>query len=377
MEPFKNVFSPDLVRCLAAHLKRCMRGFDAAAFAAAIKPRLAGLGLKARAQLIADQMHDALPADPARRAEILLAMLHPDRLDHADQPSDEDGICGWAIMPLTMLVGQHGIDDFDRSMSLMRELTTRFSAEFGIRYFLLADQPRALAIMAGWIGDPNRHVRRLVSEGTRPRLPWAMQLPALITDPGPVIPLLERLRDDPEPYVRRSVANHLNDISKDHPALVVELAARWMIGAEGEHKALLRHACRTLIKQGQADALAIFGSRRPEIEMEPPRLSAREVRMGETIELSITLRSLSTQSQRLTIDYVLHFLKAGGSRRPKVFKGGNIVLAPGEATTFSRRHAFKEVTTRRHYPGAHGVSFRINGQDTAQADFSLLLDGHS
>lgn len=371
MEPFKNLFSPDLVRSVALHLGRHLADFDAVAFAEAIVPRLADLELMARAQLIADQIHNVLPTDPEHRADILRAVLHPDRLDRIDKPSDDQGICGWAVLPLTLVVGQHGGADFDRSLELLREMTMRNSSEFGIRYLLLADQERALARMRGWVGDPNRHVRRLISEGTRPRLPWGMRLPALMRDPSPVLPLIEALRDDPEPYVRRSVANHLNDIAKDHPQLVAGLAAEWIQDADRERQTLLRHACRTLIKQGDAAALAVFGRGRPELDLGPLELSARSVNMGGSIELSLRLRSLAAEPQSLTVDYVVHLLKANGLRRLKVFKGSNLVLAPGEARTFRRSHRFREVTTRRHYPGLHAISVRINGQETPPAEFLL------
>jgi 3-methyladenine DNA glycosylase AlkC len=371
MEPFRTFFSPGLVRTMAGHLARQLPGLDPQAFAAPIIGALEPLELKARAQLIADHLHAALPDDAARRAGVLAALLHPDPLGHADRPADDEGLCGWAVLPLTMVVGQHGVGDFDRSMGLLREMTKRFSAEFGIRYFLLADQARALAILEGWLDDPNRHVRRLISEGTRPRLPWAMQLPALMRDPAPVLPLLERLRDDAEPYVRRSVANHLNDISKDHPALVGRLAADWMDGAGRERRALLSHACRSLIKRGDPAAMAVFGRRRPQIAEAVPELSAAAVRMGERLGIAFRLRSLSDTAQELTIDYVLHLRKANGRLAPKVFKGTVLTLGPRGERQFRASHTFRDVTTRRHYPGEQALSLRINGMDTVAVPFRL------
>ena len=158
MEPFKNFFSHLLVGCLADHLQRLVPGFNRSDFEDPILEKLGGLELKARAQLIADHVHLALPEDYGERARILAAMLHRDELDHADQPSDEDGVAGWGILPLTMVVGQHGIEDFERSLELLRAMTKRSSSEFGIRYFLLADQGRALKIIGGWVADPNYHV---------------------------------------------------------------------------------------------------------------------------------------------------------------------------------------------------------------------------
>jgi 3-methyladenine DNA glycosylase AlkC len=371
MEPFKTFFSPGLVRTMAGHLSRHLPGLDPRAFAAPVLAALEPLELKARAQLIADHLHEALPGDPGRRAGVLAALLHPDPLDHADRPADDEGLCGWAILPLTMVVGQHGVQDFDRSMALLREMTKRFSSEFGIRYFLLADQARAFRILEGWLGDPNRHVRRLISEGTRPRLPWAMRLPALMRDPAPALPLLEHLRDDPEAYVRRSVANHLNDISKDHPALVARLAADWMAGAGRDRRALLSHACRSLIKRGDPGALAVFGRGRPEIADAAPELSATALRLGERLDISFPLRSLSDTPQELTVDYVLHLRKANGRLAPKVFKGAVLTLTPGETRVFGASHVFREVTTRRHYPGEQALSLRINGVDTRAVPFRL------
>ncbi len=259
MEPLKNLFSSDLVGWIAFHLKHHVEGFDEAAFHAAVLQALPALELKERSQLIADHLVRALPIDRAARHAILLAMLHPDEFDHADKVSDRLGLCGWAVLPLTLVVGEHGTGDFTGSLETLRQMTKRFSSEFAIRYFLIEDQAAALEIMSRWIFDPNRHVRRLVSEGTRPRLPWAMRLPSLMNDPSPVLPFLKALRDDPEPYVRRSVANHLNDISKDHPGLLAEIAESWMVDASPERRSLLRHASRSLIKSGDARILTAFG----------------------------------------------------------------------------------------------------------------------
>ena len=371
MEPFKHLFSLALVQCIAGHLQCQLTGFNRQVFVSSIGKQLDALELKARAQLIADHVHAALPADPVERERILLAILHPDELEHANQPASDEGICGWGILPLTQVVAQHGVADFDRSMQLLREMTKRFTAEYAVRPFLLGDQARAIQILTTWVDDPNHHVRRLVSEGSRPRLPWAMQLPELKRDPSPLLPLLERLRDDASPYVRRSVANHLNDISKDHPELITTLAASWRRGASPEREALLRHACRGLIKQGHAAALAVFDRHPPQLKKGALRLSTPSLRMGEVLEMQMLLRSTAQVPQQLTIDYVLHFLKANGQRSPKVFKGALLTLAPGESITFCRSHRFREVTTRKHYPGEQGVCLRINGVDTEVVGFGL------
>lgn len=373
MEPFKNVFSPQLVQCLANHLAVHIANFDRPAFENAILKGLNTLEFKARAQLIADQVHLALPADFADRARILLAILHPDEEDHANQPSDENGICGWGVQPLTMVVGLYGVEDFDRSMQVLKEMTKRSSSEFGIRFFLLADQNRALRLMANWVQDPNRHVRRLVSEGTRPRLPWAMQLPQLIVDPSPMMPILEALRDDTEEYVRRSVANHLNDIAKDHPDSIARLAKNWMRGAEKNREKLVRHACRTLIKQGHPHALKAFGHSAPKIDLQNLVITTPQVVYGGSLKFSAIIQSTTNRPQSLVIDYLVHFKKANCQLAAKVFKWTKLTLSAGENRLIERAHPIRPITTRRYYAGRQGVSLRINGQDYGYEEFDLIM----
>ncbi|MDH6267725.1 3-methyladenine DNA glycosylase AlkC [Rhizobium sp. SG_E_25_P2] len=371
MEPLKNLFSRELVAWTAFHLQRAAPETEAAPFIETVMARLPDLELKARAQLVADALHDRLPKDPARRFPMLRAMLHPDEGEDDDRGSDAEGLRGWAIMPLTLLVGQHGLSDFDAAMALMRDMTKRLTSEFGIRYCLKDDLARGLRIMEDWVDDPNPHVRRLVSEGSRPRLPWAMQLPELIVDPSPMLPLLTRLRDDPSDYVRRSVANHLNDISKDHPRLTVDLARDWAKDAPPERLSLLKHGLRTLIKKGDPGALEIFGRNAPAVSTSPLRLSTSTVVMPSVLVFEAEIASLADQPQMLTVDYVIHFRKARGDTTPKVFKGGSLTLAPGEHRLFRRSHAFRPITTRRYYAGEHSICLRINGVDQDPACFDL------
>ena len=372
MEPFKNNFSLQLVACIAGHLQKHVASFDRDTFEAPIRRDLEKLELKERSQLIADHVHLALPIDHQERSRILLAMLHPDDENHANQQSDEQGICGWGTSPLTTVVGQHGLDDFEGSLRLLKEMTKRFSSEFDIRYFLLADQERALNIIFSWLDDPNTHVRRLASEGTRPRLPWGMQLPQLKVNPRPALPILEALRDDKEEYVRRSVANHLNDIAKDHPDLVANMAVDWMQGANNERVKLVRHACRTLIKQGHTIALKAVGVRVPDIEFHGLSVESSTVEFGNALIFSVELRSTSDGPQSLLIDYVVHFRKANGRLTDKVFKWKQVTLHSGEFLAAKRSHAIRPITTRRYYNGQHALSLRINGQDFGFTEFDLV-----
>lgn len=373
MEPLKNKISPALVASIAAHLARHVDGFDRKAFESAILSDLPRLELKQRSQLIADHLHAILPSDLAARHAVIRAMLHPHQHAGLGHQSDDEGIRGWGMMPLGAVVGQHGLADFEGSLELLREMTERFSSEFDVRHYLLADQDRALRVMRGWIDDPNHHVRRLVSEGTRPRLPWAMRLPALIADPTPILPFLEALRDDEEEYVRRSVANNLNDIAKDHPDLIASLAKDWLDGADHRRRRLLRHACRTLIKEGNREALAVFGFEPVQVELTGLSLEAHMVQLGGALVFQADLRSTARTAQFLIIDHVLHLRKANGSLAPKVFKWKTLTLAAGEAVRLKRSHPIRPVTTRRYHEGNHALSLRINGDDMGYAEFMLKV----
>lgn len=374
MEPFKNNISPELVTVTGYHLDRHLPSFDRGAYETAILSRLDALELKERAQLIADETHKVLPAALGERYRILEAMLYPLEGVGIDAPSDESGIRGWGLMPLTRIVGEHGLEDFEASLALLKEMTKRATAEFDVRPFLDADQDRALNIMTPWVRDESVHVRRLVSEGTRPRLPWGMQLKKLIADPAPSLPLLEALKDDPEEYVRRSVANHLNDIAKDHPDLVAGIAAKWLTNADRNREKLVRHACRTLIKQGHSGVLEAFGLGPPEITLASFAVRTPVVDYGSSLAFDIEITSKSPKSQSLVIDYVVHFRKANGTLAPKVFKWTMATLEPGATLALARKHPIRPITTRVYYPGEQAVCLRINGQDFGREVFDLAME---
>ncbi|WP_150523757.1 DNA alkylation repair protein [Roseibium sediminis] len=374
MEPFKNKISADLVRCFSALLERELTGFDARAYEASIVNRLDALELKQRARLIADETNRVLPPELGEKFWIIKKILHPNDNGSIDRTSDHRGICGWGMMPLGMIVSDHGLADYDLSFALMKEMTKRATAEFDVRPFLDADQQRAIDILSLWVADPSVHVRRLVAEGTRPRLPWGMRLPKLVADPTPTLPLLDALKDDPEEYVRRSVANHLNDIAKDHPDLVADIAHMWLKGANRNREKLVRHACRSLIKAGHPEALAAFRLLPPELRLEGLSLTSDEVTYGDGLNFEIELCSTSGRAQDLVIDYVIHFRKANGSLAPKVFKWTKATLGAGETLRLSRKHPIRPITTRAYYPGEQAICLRINGQDMGWAEFDLNME---
>ncbi len=267
-------------------------------------------------------------------------------------------------------VATFGRDEFDFSMEALRFFTPFGSAEFAVRPFLVEDQARALQTMRQWALDPDEHVRRLASEGSRPRLPWGLRLAALVRDPAPTLPILEALKTDDSLYVRRSVANHLNDITKDHPDFVLQLLEGWEL-EKAELRWIAKHACRTLIKRGNPRALKLFGFGKKAEIIAGLHTSPKVLALGDRLTLNAAITSTSTRAQRLVIDYVIHYVKAGGGAFEKVFKWTETSLAPQATLALAKSQVIRDFTTRRHYPGAHRVDLQINGQRVAQAEFVL------
>ncbi len=254
-EPLKNSFGTHVIHRLAAAITSVSPNFDADGFTTQAEAGFDDLELTDRAKHVATALASHLPADRAEALRILI-----DSLDQAPPAPDEvqNGMGSFFYLPHVYFVADHGLDEFELAMTAQEELTQRFTAEFSIRSYLITHEADTLRQLMAWTDHDSEHVRRLVSEGSRPRLPWAPRLPRFIDDPEPVIELLERLKDDPSEYVRRSVANNLNDIAKDHPDRVVEVAEAWWSDDPVRQK-MLRHGLRTLIKAGHPGALALLG----------------------------------------------------------------------------------------------------------------------
>jgi 3-methyladenine DNA glycosylase AlkC len=374
-EPFKNLINADTVRNTGRHLARAGADFDAARYEALALRGLSALELKARAQHLCAALEATLPSDFARAAGLIEAALVPVRGDEAlaELRASDAGLAGWAVWPLAEYVARTGLDAPQRALALLHALTQRFTAEWSIRPFIERHPALAFETLQRWAADPSPHVRRLVSEGSRPRLPWGLQLKGLVADPSPTLPLLALLQDDPSGYVRRSVANHLNDIAKDHPALVAEWIERHLADASPERRALLKHASRTLIKRGDARVLKAWGLGQRFAGELSLTLKPRRVTVGGELALSVVLSSTSRRTQKLAIDYAVHHVKANGSLAPKVFKGWTLTLAPGETRTLSRRHSLRLITTRRYHAGRHGLDLRVNGEVRAETWFDLRV----
>jgi 3-methyladenine DNA glycosylase AlkC len=375
-EAFKHLLGPAVVADAARQLARSGgRRFDARRFSALALDGLEALEMKARAMQIASALEATLPADFDDAAGWIEAALAP-----AQEPGDkiipaasDAGLAGWVIWPLGEFVARRGLATPERGLQCLHALTQRLTAEFAIRPFIVEHPGLSFATLERWTHDPSAHVRRLVSEGSRPRLPWGLQLKALIADPSPTLPLLQALQDDGSEYVRRSVANHLNDIAKDHPARVADWIERYLPGASAERKALLKHAARTLIKRGDRRVLTAFGLGQRLRGSAALTVTPRRIVLGQSVRLQVDLQSTAAKPQRLVIDYAVHHVKADGSSSPKVFKGWQLELGGNDSRRLEAQHAVRAITTRAYHRGRHRVELLINGQAEAEAAFDLRL----
>ncbi|WP_111977746.1 DNA alkylation repair protein [Algibacillus agarilyticus] len=375
IEPFKNLLNETVIREMAAYLQQNYAEFNQAQFINDALTQFDTLELKQRTDRITQCMVTHLPANFEHSAQIIKASLGQPLGDGDISATETDGtgISGWVIIAVAEFVVEQGHNHFDLTMSLLKTLTQHCTAEFAIRPLILANQNATLDTLQSWINDKNHHVRRLISEGTRPRLPWGIRLKPFIDDPDPVIKLLEQLKDDSSEYVRRSVANNLNDIAKDHPDRVADIAEQWLLNASNERIKLVKHACRTLIKQGHKKTLLILGYGPAAIKNVNLTLDSNVVEFGTALNFNLTLQSTNQQPQALMIDYIIHHQKSNGSTSPKVFKWRTTSITPTKTLQIEKRHAIKKITTRTYYPGKHRLEIVINGQSVAQADFDLKM----
>jgi 3-methyladenine DNA glycosylase AlkC len=372
-EPFKNWIDAKLVRVAAQHLRRVHADFPAARFVEMATNGLDALELKQRVAHVAAALAATLPGEFPAAAAVLERSLAPPRddTDLAKLAPTDAGLAGWIVWPMTEFVAAHGLPHPERALASLRELTQRSTAEYAVRAFLIAHEALTLRTLRGWLTDPSAHVRRLVSEGTRPRLPWGVQLRRFVADPSPTLPLLEALQDDASEYVRRSVANHLNDIAKDHPDVVAAWLERHLPAAPAPRRALLQHASRTLVKRGHRRALAAWGIDAPLRGTAELAIAPARVRLGTSMQIAATLQSTAKRAQRLVVDYVVHHVKAGGATSPKVWKGWSLELAAGERRVLTKRHSWRPTTVRVDRPGRHAVDLLVNGRVVARAAFEL------
>ena len=360
-----QLFNAEKTRYLAGLFAGADAGFEAAEFEARVMARLPELELKARISWIAEVLGEMLPADLPEAAPVLLRAL-PAPLDPAKK---DDDFGDFIFAPLGELVAAKAEGHPDLGLDLLAEITQRFSMEWAVRPFLNRWPELTLARMKKWAEHGNYHVRRLVSEGTRPRLPWGQAVGLGLTD---ALPLLDVLHADSTRYVTRSVANHLNDITKKDPDLVLARLAAWRGAGQqdsGELDWMAAHALRGLVKSGHPGAMAMLGFD-PEATVEAAVELAGEARIGGALEFAVTLDA--PQRQPVLVDYIVHFRRPGGKVSPKVHKLKQAVI-DGSPLTLKKKHKLKgDATTFRLVPGMHRLEVQVNGRICAAAEFDLL-----
>jgi 3-methyladenine DNA glycosylase AlkC len=277
---------------------------------------------------------------------------------------------GFEALSLPDYVALYGMENWDLSLQALVHFTKYSTSEMAVRPFLAKDPERVMVSMSEWAEDKNHNVRRFASEGCRPRLPWAMALPEFKKDPAPILPVLEKLKNDESEFVRRSVANNLNDISKDHPELVLDICERWYGHSENTDW-IVKHACRGMLKAKNKRALMLFGFADPlHISVENLKLDKNKLLIGQSLNFSFELIIKEKKNIKVRLEYVIDFVKAKGKLFKKVFKIKECDYAPGKHL-ISRKHHFIDMSTRKHYPGEHQISIIVNGAEMARALFML------
>jgi 3-methyladenine DNA glycosylase AlkC len=372
-DTLKTFFSPSLVRRLAADLARVHPSFPVERF---VKDSCAGLNrleLLDRGRHIARALAASLPPAYPEAIDVLLKSLGP---EHATDELLGVGMAPFFYLPHVLFVADgadRGREHFDLSMHAQYELTKRFSAESSIRPYITRDPERTFAAFRTWTTDANAHVRRLVSEGTRLRLPWAPRVPWLDQNPERVLALLELLKDDPSTMVRRSVANNLNDLGKSRPDLLIRTAAAWLENGSAERRSLVEHALRSAVKRGDVKALGLLGyGRKPAVAIEHVGFSPRRVPIGQRVTMTFALRSTSRTPQDVLVDAAVHFVKARRKTAAKVFKITRSTLAPRQRVDLRASFSLAVHTTRVPKPGRHAVDVIVNGHAIRAGFFDVV-----
>lgn len=363
LSAFKYKINQTVVTTIADEISQVYSSFSKNDFIK-VSSDLDSLELKQRVLLITDSLKKHLPTDYLKSVTIICRVLDSNKLE------------GFALWPFSEYIAQYGLNHFDESMKAMYLLTQKFTSEFAIRPFFLKDHKRVLQFLKKWAKDKNPHVRRLVSEGSRPLLPWGMKLPQFLDSPFPTLILLEKLKFDEELYVRKSVANHLNDLSKHHPIKVIETLRNWENQCPSKHfkkiSWIKKHALRTLIKKGHPQALKLMGVKTDaKITMSDLSLKKNVIHVGGVLEFSFELTSTAKTKQNIVIDYLIHFVKANQKTKAKIYKLKSTIINPGEKITVQKKHSLRKITTMTYYNGEHLISVQLNGKILATQKWIL------
>lgn len=364
MDALKNVYSEQFFENISKGLIEVIPGFDKKKFLKGIHEEgFDGMELKQRMAHIAKVLHRFMPSDYEESSKLLLKLT--DHLQNANIPTQHI-----EFMFLPEFISMYGQDHFDHSVKAMESVTQFISCEFAVRFFILRYKDKMMKQMLKWSKHKSRHVRRLSTEGSRPRLPWAIGIPELKKDPSPILPILENLKEDECEIVRRSVANNLNDISKDHPDLFLNIIKKWK-GISKETDAIIKHASRSLLKSGHVSILDFYNLNGKGIKLDKFSLHSSAVKIGDKIEFDFRVKNTFPETLVTRLEYGMHFRLANGKLSKKVFKISERNLKPGEEITIKKSHSFRIITTRKFYPGPHKLSVIVNGKESVPVEFEL------
>lgn len=363
--PLKDLYSPAFYNRLSSALTTTVPDFDTQKFTQNIfVAHFDSMELKERMKHTSQVLHHFLPKNYPQTITILKKTIEQLRI----QGIGEDGL---AYMFLPDYIETYGIDDFENSVEALEFVTQFVSCEFAVRPFILKYGNEMILQMQQWSLHESHKVRRLASEGSRPRLPWAMGIPFLKKDPASILPILENLKNDPSEYVRRSVANSLNDIAKDHPHIVLQVAKSWS-GLSAETDALIKHGSRTLLKQGHAEILKHYGLDDTGIVLKDFKLLTPAVKIGDSLAFSFTIKNENPTEQKVRLEYAVYYKKQNGQNTKKVYKISERIYAAGAEISIIRKQKFVLITTRKFHLGDHQVSVIINGAEKDLVSFELI-----
>jgi len=359
-EALKAIYDKDFLLEFGEKVESAYPAFQTKGFVADIMgDAWEELELKARIRRISVVLGKYLPSSYQAALEVLFKI--------------DEQCTGFPYMFFPDFVEVHGQDpgDWELSMRALERFTKRSTSEFAVRPFIMRDPQRMMNQMLAWSKHPDEHVRRLASEGCRPRLPWGQALTVFKKDPSPVFPILEQLKEDSSLYVRKSVANNLNDIAKDHPAIVIQLAKRWL-GNHADTDWIVRHACRTLIRKAEPEIMKLFGysgtnEGNPLVSSAKLSVEPQMLVIGGSSMLRYELCVRQGAEARLRIEYGIYFVKAGGQTSRKLFLLKDKTVPGGAFVSGERKHNWADLTTRRHYPGEHRMVLVVNGEEVAEA----------
>jgi 3-methyladenine DNA glycosylase AlkC len=363
-EPLKNAYSREFFDGFLSELKHIQPELDTNAFLKRVYiESWESKELKERMRHISTILKDFLPESYDKAIGTIVELV--------ERLKTSKTAMSFVYMFLPDYIEQYGLDNFNTSIKAMEAVTQFTSCEFAVRPFLIKYPNEMMRQMHFWSTHENHTVRRFASEGCRPRLPWAMALPDLKKDPTPILPILENLKSDPSEFVRKSVANNLNDISKDNPELVIRLAKKWK-GNSKETDWITKHACRTLLKQGNSEIMALFGYGSSEhIEIKQFKLITPQVKIGGDLEFSFHLQNTMNKKVKIRLEYAVYYQKANGTLSKIVYMLSEKEYAKKSTTPITRKQSFKLISTRRFHSGLHQVALIINGKEMEAHDFIL------